>query len=209
MNTRSIARSLFVTAWIALAAPGWAADAPSEHEPAAGHGGQSNIFAGDLGNVIWTTLVFGIVVVILGRKAWPPLIQALNERENFIRQSQEQAKKLKEDADKLLADYKAQLDRARLEASAIVDEGRRDAEVVRKQIQEQARKESDEMVARAKREIKLATDAAITELYDRASNVAIDLAGGLIRKSLNTDEHRRLAKEALEQIRSGPSTRLN
>lgn len=207
MNTR-IASSLVATFVLAFATVAWAAGDPAGHG-AGDAGGKSNIFAGDLGNVIWTTVVFGIVVVILGRKAWPPLIQALNERENFIRQSQEQAKKLKEEADKLLADYKAQLDRARLEASAIVDEGRRDAEVVRKQIQEQARKESDEMVARAKREIKLATDAAITELYDRASTVAIDLAGGLIRKSLNTDEHRRLAKEALEQIRSGPSTRLN
>jgi F-type H+-transporting ATPase subunit b len=175
-------------------ADGHAADA---HAPAGG----GNIFAGDLGNMIWTTIIFGIVVVILGTKAWPVILKTLHEREEAIRGSLEKAAREREEAEKLLAKYREQIDKARVEATAIVEEGRRDAAETRRRLQEEAAKESAEMIARARQEVKLAADTAIKELYDRTAELAVQVAGSIVSKELNPDDHRRLVTESLERMK--------
>ena len=157
-------------------------------------------FAGGLGNALFTLLIFGAVVIILGKKAWPPLIQTLSEREHAIRGALEEAKREREEADKLLAKYKEQIEQARQEATAIVDEGRRDADVVRRRIHDETRAEAADMIERAKREIQLATDTAIKELYDRTADLAVDVAGGIIRKELKATDHEALVSESLERM---------
>ena len=118
--------------------------------------GESNLFAGDLGNMVWTLVIFLMVVFVLGKFAWGPLLSNLQDREKFIRDSLEQAKQDREAAEKRLAEYTEKLDEARAEATAIVEEGRRDAEVVKHRIEKEARGEADKLVERAKREIDLA-----------------------------------------------------
>jgi hypothetical protein len=104
-----------------------------EHSPAAHAAGahaeehKSSIFDGGIGNSIVTLAIFGIVLYVLGKYAWPPLIKVLNDREYAIRTSLENAAKERKEAEKLLAQYKEQIDKARVEATAIVDEGRRGA----------------------------------------------------------------------------------
>ncbi|MBL8879663.1 MAG: F0F1 ATP synthase subunit B [Phycisphaerales bacterium] len=166
------------------------------------HGSQPNIFAGDLGNVIWTTVTFALVVIILGRFAWPALVSGLAQRERTIRESLEHARVERQKAEALLRDYTAKIERARVEATAIVDEGKRDAEAVRRRIQEETRKEADETIARAKREIQLAKDSAVKDLYDQTAELAVRVAGGIIRKELRADDHRGLVAESLQRISS-------
>lgn len=189
------------------------AEAPSgaAHGGGAAHGDEhgGNIFAGGLGNVVWTTIIFLIVVAVLGSKAWPPLLKVLKEREDSIRESLETARREREASEKLLKQYQQQLDEAGRKATAIVDEGRRDAEEVRRRIQEEARKEAEETLARAKREIQLATDAAIKELYDQTAALAIQAASNIVRRQLSVDDHNRLVSEALDQIRAGGKARMN
>lgn len=173
---------------------------------AGGEGGGTiieKIFRGGVGNAVITLIIFGVVVYILGTKAWPPLLRVLGEREQTIRESLEAARRERQEAEKRLAEYEARLDRARAEASAIVDEGRRDAEAVRRRIHEEARRESDEMIARARREIQLATDAAKKDVYDLAGELAVELAGRVIQKQLSAQDHRELLRESLESIRAG------
>jgi len=167
-----------------------------------GHGEKGNIFDGGIGNVVWTTLIFGVVVAVLGSKAWPQVLKALRDREDSIRVSLENAKREREESQKLLAQYQRQIDEARKEATAIVEEGRRDAAETRRRLQDEARKESDEMLARAKREIQLASDTAIKELYDKTADLAVNVAGGIVRKELNADDHRRLVSESLERMKA-------
>lgn len=189
-----------------LSAPAIRAEEPqAAHGAPAAHASESHeeaasIFAGGIGNAIVTLIIFGIVVYVLGTRAWPPLLKSINDREAMIRKSIEDARRQSEESQKLLAQYQTQLDRARTEATAIVEEGRRDAEAVRRKIQDDARKESDEMVARARREIQLATDSAIKELYDKTADLAVQVAGGIIRKELKADDHRGLVKESLDRM---------
>ena len=96
---------------------------------AAEHGEETNIFNADVGNFIFTLIIFGLVIIVLGKFAWRPLLKVLHERERSIRESLESARNERKQAEKLLEEYKAQLDRARQEATLIVDEGRRDAEL--------------------------------------------------------------------------------
>lgn len=220
MGIRNLHPALLIAAALALAAPGRAADPPAHgasspaHEAA--HAGAAHadphkpsVFSGGIGNAIITLIIFGVVVSVLGRYAWPQLLRVLEERERTIRSSLEDARRLKTDAEKMMADYQRKIDAARQEATAIVDEGRRDAAEVRRRMQEEARKESAEMIERARREIRLATDAAIKDLYDRTADLAVQVAAGIVRKSLNADDHRRLVDESLERMKSADAARKN
>ena len=175
---------------------------------AAEHGEETNIFNADIGNFILTLIIFGLVVYILGKFAWKPLLTVLKERERNIRESLEAARREREAAEGLLKEYQARLEKARQEASAIVEEGRRDGEVVRRRIQDEARQQANEMIERARREIRLATDAAVKELYDQTAELAVRLAGGIVRKELSPSDHRRLIAESLDRMRSADRAKI-
>ncbi len=163
-------------------------------------GGDENIFAGDLGNMIWTVLIFGAVLFVLGKYAWGPLLDSLQQRERFIRDSLEKAKEDRESAEERLKEYSDKLDEARAEATAIVEEGRRDADVVRARIEEEARAEADKMVDRAKREIDIAKQTAIKELYSTSATLATDMASRIVRKELTVEDQERLIAESLAKL---------
>ncbi|MEE8137708.1 MAG: F0F1 ATP synthase subunit B [Thermoanaerobaculia bacterium] len=164
-------------------------------------GGEGNIFAGDLGNVVWTLVIFGLVLWVLGRYAWGPLLEGLQKREQFIRDSLEAAKRDRDEAEIRLKGYTEKLTAARAEATGIVDEGRRDAGVVKRRIEEEARQAADEMVARAKREIDLAKQTAIVELYATSASLATDIASRIVRRELRVEDHERLLRESIDALR--------
>jgi len=182
---------------------------PLQAAGASEQAGGNNIFNADIGNLIFTLIVFGLVVLLLGKFAWKPLLTVLNEREKTIRDSLEAARQQREQAEQLMAEHRRQLDQARQEASEIVAEGRRDAEVVRQKIQEQARREGAEIIARARREIKLATETAIKELYDQTAELSVRIAASIIRKQLTPEDHRQLIAESLQEMKSSGKAGLN
>jgi F-type H+-transporting ATPase subunit b len=157
-------------------------------------------FAGDIGNALWTTVIFVIVLVVLGKFAWGPILSALQKREDFIRESLEKAKKDRDEAQRVLKEYSDRINAARAEASAIVEEGRRDADVLRHKIEETAKTEAQAMVERAKREIGMASDTAVKELYSLSAKLATQMASKIIRKELNSQEHERLVSEAIDDL---------
>jgi F-type H+-transporting ATPase subunit b len=164
--------------------------------------GGPDIFAGGIGNALVTLIVFGAVVYILGKYAWPPLMRVLAEREQSIRESLQNAKREREEAGRVLEKYTQQIEQARTEASAIVDAGRRNAADVSQRIQEEARQEGAHLIERARREIRLATDAAKKDIYDLAAELAVDVAGRIIRKELSGHDHRALVEESLARMRA-------
>ena len=101
-----------------------------------------------------------------------------------------------------MTEYQTQLNQAREQATAIVDEGRRDAEVVRRRVHDEAQREADQMIARAKREIDLATDAAVKQLYDQTASLATNIASQIVGRELKAEDHQGLVKESLERMRA-------
>lgn len=163
--------------------------------------GGANPFAGDVGNALWTMVIFVLVLIVLGKFAWGPILGALQKREEFIRDSLAQAKKDREDAETRLREYTEQLQSANAKASAIVDEGRKDAEAVKRKIEEDAKAEAVKLIERAKREIGIASDTAIKQIYDLGAKLATEVASKVIRKEVNAQEHSRLISESLDELR--------
>jgi F-type H+-transporting ATPase subunit b len=176
---------------LALAVPALAAE--TEHEA-------PSLFAGDLGNSFWTALIFLIVLLVLGKFAWGPILNTLQGRENFIREALEKAKHEREAAEARHREYEEKLAGARAEASAIVDEGRRDAEVVKRRIEEEAKHQADQMIERAKREIQIATDTATKSLFTLSAKLATDMAARVIGRELTMQDHERLIGEGIDGL---------
>jgi len=189
-----IKRALVALALLALAVPALAAAA--ERSPEA----SPSLFAGDLGNAAWTLLIFVLVLAVLGKFAWGPILSTLQSRENFIRQALESAKRDREAAEARLKEYEQRLAASRAEATAIVEEGRRDAEVVKRRIEAAAKEEADKTIERAKREIKIATDTATKELYTLSAKLATQLAAQVIGRELSPQDHQRLIAQAIDGI---------
>jgi len=172
---------------------------------ASGHGGEGaaepSIWAGGLHNVIWTLVIFLAVLAILGKFAWGPLLAALQKREDFIRDSLERARRERQEAEELLRKYTDQINKARDEASAIVEEGRRDAEAVRRKIEAEARAGADDIVKRSKREIEIAHQHALKEIYQEVADLSTRIAGQIIGREIKPDEHRQFVAQSLEDIR--------
>ncbi len=182
--------------WIGAVVAGPAAALAEE----AHGGGAANPFAGDVGNALWTMVIFVIVLVVLGKFAWGPILSALQKREDFIRESLENAKRDRDEAQRVLKEYSDKIIAARAEATEIVDEGRRDADVVRHKIEEQAKSEAQAMLERAKREIGIARDTAVKEIYTHSAKLAVNMASRIMRKELNSKEHERLLAESINEI---------
>jgi len=163
-------------------------------------GGQDNLFAGDLGNAIWTAVIFVVLLLVLKKFAWGPLLEGLQQREQFIRESLERAKADREAAEARLAEYTEKLREAREEASGIVDEGRRDAEVLKQKLEADAREEADRIVERARREIELAKRTAMQEIYSVAGRLATGAASKIVRRELNATDHQRLIDESIREL---------
>ncbi|MBI4580816.1 MAG: F0F1 ATP synthase subunit B [Planctomycetes bacterium] len=167
------------------------------------HGeGSINPFAGNLGNALWTLLIFVLVLVVLRRFAWGPILSGLQRRERFIRESLETAKRDREAAETRLREYEQKLIAAREEASHIVEEGRRDAEVTRRKIEQDARAAGEAMLERAKREIGVARDTALRDLYERSSELATSMAGSILKRQVSAEDHSRLVAEALAELQT-------
>src|SRR5215813_11227663 len=114
-------------------------------------------FAGNLGNAIWTLAIFVLVVIVLGKFAWGPVLSLLKQREDFIHKSLSDAKHDRDEAEARLKDYAARLQSAQAEAVGIIEEARRDAERLRQELRERAKSEADTMIKNAERQIDLQT----------------------------------------------------
>ncbi len=173
---------------------------------AAGDGGENNIFAGDFGNVLWTLVIFFLVLAVLGKYAWGPMLDSLKAREDFIRESLVTAKEDRDRAEARLKEYDDKLTEARAEATAIVEEGRRDAEVLRQRVEEEARAEAEKMIERAKREISIAKETAVKDLFTLSGTLATDIATRIVGRELKPEDHERLIEESIGELEQlGPN----
>ena len=162
--------------------------------------GEVNLFAGDVGNAVWTLIIFLAVIFVLGKFAWGPLLNGLQQRERFIRNSLTSAKRDREEAERRLLEIEERLAAARSEATKIIDTGRRNGEKLRDRIESDARSEAEKTVERALREIELAKQGAIRDLYATSASLATDIAAKIVGRELETKDHERLIQESIDEL---------
>ena len=157
-------------------------------------------FAGNVGNAIWTLAIFVLVLAVLGKFAWGPMLAMLQQREEFIHRSLADAKREREEAESTLKEYAARLQAARGEANAMLEEARRDAERLREELRQRARTEADTMIKNAEREIGLQTQRAIQDIRREAVDLSVAIASKIIQKNLTKEDNERLIADALRQM---------
>ena len=162
--------------------------------------GEVNLFAGDVGNAVWTLIIFLAVIFVLGKFAWGPLLNGLQQRERFIRNSLNSAKRDREEAERRLLEIEDRLAAARSEATKFIDKGRRDGEALRDRIESDARAEAEKTVERALREIELAKQGAIRDLYATSASLATDIAAKIVGRELEAKDHERLIQESIDEL---------
>jgi F-type H+-transporting ATPase subunit b len=169
---------------------------------AAEGGGGLSPFAGDVGNAIWTLLIFVLVVTVLGKFAWGPILNLLQERERFIHSSLADAKRDREEAEARLKEYEVKLQAARSEAVALVDDARRDAERLREDLRQKARGEADTIIKNAERQIQLETDRALQQIRNEAVDLSVLIASKIVGRNLSKEDNERLIDETLRQVQT-------
>jgi len=160
-------------------------------------------FRGDL--AIWSFAVFVLLAGLLAKFAWKPILEGLDKREQGIADTIAATRAANDEAKNMLASYERRLAEASEEVRGMLEEARRDAEATRQTIVAEARKAADDEQARAKREIGLATDDALSRIAERAGELAVDVAGKFIRQKLSADDQQQLVRDSVAAIRSAPS----
>jgi len=162
--------------------------------------GAPDIFAGGWYNVILTLAVFIVLLAVLGKWAWGPILSGLQKREEHIRQSIEEAEKARADGEKALAEYKEKLAEAQEEAQTIIDKGRTEALRLAEDFKQKAQAEGQNLRNQAQRDITSAKDQALKQIYDQTVNLAVEMAGRIISKELTPADHRDLLQESLGKL---------
>jgi F-type H+-transporting ATPase subunit b len=157
-----------------------------------------NLLRFDTGLMIWTWITFLAVLVILGTKAWKPMIKALENRENFIRESLEEAEAARKEADKVAGEYEAMVAKARQEAQNIVAAGKETAERMKADILNEAQDKSAGILKQAEVQIVAEREKAISEIRTQIVDISLAAAEKIISKSLTPEDNERLIEDALK-----------
>ena len=163
-------------------------------ETGAGGGGPLTV---DGGLVIWTLVVFGLLLYVLKRNAWPVLLAAVRERERKLERQLAEAEKNRAEAAALLEEHKKLVAAARGEAQDILNRAKTVAEKERATLLAKAREEYERLLARARKEIDEEKEKALLALRREAVDLSIAAASKLLDATLDTEANRRLVTEYL------------
>jgi F-type H+-transporting ATPase subunit b len=167
---------------------------------AEGDSGGSFLVSPALGLMIWTLLVFGITMYVLSKVAFPRIQEALDKRANLIRDSIDEAENTREEANKILAEYRARLKEAREQADEIVARARKTAETTTAEAVEEGRDKREELLAAARRDIDAETRRSLERIRKEVADLTVLTTEKVTRKSLDSDDQKRLVEEALAEV---------
>lgn len=160
------------------------------------------LFAVDPGLSLWTIVVFLLVLFVLGKFAWGPILGQVEEREDSIRRSIEEARTMRAEAESLLEEHRAQLADARRQAQEIVAEGREAGERLRREVESKAREEADRMLERARAEIGRERDQALEAIREESVDLALAAASRILDEKLDAEADRELIQRYLAGMKS-------
>ena len=162
--------------------------------------GASALITPEIGLMFWTLVTFLILLVLLGKFAWKPIMDAMNAREAGIKGDLERARGDREDAERLLGEHRSLIDQARRERADAVEAGRKDAERLKAEILDEARKERDQLARQAQAQLEAGLRQARGDLKGEAADLAINVALKLIGSTVDEATQRRLVEDYLADL---------
>jgi F-type H+-transporting ATPase subunit b len=150
--------------------------------------------------IFWEVLSFAILLFLLAKYAFPPILQTLDERERKIRESIEAAERQRAEAERRMAEYDAKMKAAQKEAEALVEQARVRAQQLLDDNERRLTQEAERIRASAARDIEQERRRAIDEVRAYTTDLALRVAEKLVERSLNDADHKRLAEETLAVV---------
>ncbi len=173
-----------------------AAHAASE----AGAEGGSPLLRFNPGVGIWALVVFALLLLLLKKFAWTPILDALDARETAVRDSLEQATRIQAENARIQEEQARLLSEARLEAAQVIQNAREAGETLKKSLEASAQDEKRRILASATQEIEAQTAAAVATLRKTTAELSIDIAEKLIRQNLDDAKNRALVDQLIQEV---------
>jgi F-type H+-transporting ATPase subunit b len=151
---------------------------------------------------VWTLVVFLLLLFVLSKYAWNPMLGALQKREENIRSAIDEAQRARDEAHQIREQLSTERAKIAEEARAAIEAARKDAQQLRETMLGQAKADIQGERDRLHREIDSARDQALKQLWDQTAQLATLISAKAIRRQLTPDDHRRLVDEALADLRS-------
>jgi len=154
---------------------------------------------------VLTVITFLVLLLILAKFAWKPILAAIEAREKRIEDAIGKAEGDRKSAEGLLAEYKARVANVEQEVAALREQGRTDAEALRADIRGRAEQEAAAAVEKARRDIDLAKNQALADIRREAVGLGLAVAGKVVGRSLDDADRRRLAQEVVDDLSRVPA----
>lgn len=154
----------------------------------------------DPGLIIWTTIIFTLLLIVLKKFAWKPILKSVDERNKSIQEALQAAERAKEEMASLTADNERIIAEAKLERDSLLKEAREIKEKIILEAKEKAIIEADKIIISAKDQINNDKMKAITELKNNVAKISIEMTEKILRKELTDPErHKEFISRSLKQ----------
>ncbi len=167
---------------------------------AAEHAEPMGVFALTQSVMTWTLIIFGVLMIVLMKFAFPPILGYAAAREKRIQDALDESKRQREEAAQLLETQRQELAKARGEAQQLIVEGRQGAEKVRQELLARSKAEQEELIARAKADIEAERLKAVESVRREAVDLALAAAAKLVEQRLDSENDRRIVTEFLSRV---------
>jgi F-type H+-transporting ATPase subunit b len=162
--------------------------------------GGSFLVSPSVGLMVWTLFLFGVSMFILAKVAFPRIAEALDKRQRAIEETIDTADRTRREADELLAEYRERLTAARQQADEIVARARKAGEQQEADLVVAGKQRREELLEQARKDIETETRRAIQEIRADVADMTILATEKVTRKTLTTDDQRRLVEEAVAEL---------
>ena len=152
------------------------------------------------GLLAWTIVTFFILLIVLKKVAWGPIISALETREKEIKDALNAADRAKEDAQKAQKDYEEVVAKARAEAQDIIAESRKMGDKLKAEIEETAQQNAEDIAEKAKAQIVAEKEKALSEIHSIAVELTMKTAEKVVQRNLTSDDNQKFIDETLNQL---------
>ena len=151
----------------------------------------------DIGTIFWMLLMFIIVLIVLRKFAWKPILNALHNREQSIEDSLRSAEKAKKEMEKLRADNEKIMAEARKDRDKMLKETKNTSERILNEAKDKASEESKKIIKSARQQIENEKDAAIADIRDQVAELSVEIAEKILQEKLKDDKAQQALLEKL------------
>lgn len=152
------------------------------------------------GLIIWTLITFLILLLVLRKIAWKPILTALDNREKEIADALNKAEQAKEEAQKILEENQASLAKAEEESKKVIDQSKAYAENLKGQMLKESKEQAQKIIDDATAEIERKKNAAFEDLKNQIAEISIQAAEKIMKENMDADKNKQIVKKYLSDI---------